>query len=159
MRCATGERAMSNRSPRYPRISLGDAIQRSHLLFDREGRSPMTEGVAVRHLGYKGINGTSNKVLSALRKYGLLEDVKDGVKLSGDAIVLAAHRNDRTNADWTAAAARCAQRVELFQEIEKDFGRSPSEQNLAAQLVVRGFSQDGALKAARAYRATMELVQ
>jgi len=149
---------MSDRSPRYPRISLADAIPLALKLFDGEGRSPMTEEVAVKHWGYKGVNGTSNKVLSALRKYGLLDDVKGGVKVSTDAIAIAAHRDDRFNPDYGAAVSRCAHRVELFATLGKEFGLNASEQNLAAQLVKRGFSQDGALKAARAYRATMELV-
>jgi hypothetical protein len=149
---------MSNRSPRYPRIPLSDAIPLAEQLFDREGRSAVKEEVAVVQIGYKGLNGTSSKVLSALKKYGLIEDANGGVKVSQDAIAIAAHRHDPANRDRLEAIRRCANRLELFKTITKDIGPSASEQELTAQLVMRGFSQSGAKKAARAYRATMRLV-
>jgi hypothetical protein len=147
-----------NRSPRYPSIDLREAISLAIKLYDKEGRAAVKEDVAVSHFGYKGLNGASSKVLSALRKYGLVEDVPGGVKLSQDAIVLAAHRNDPGNNDYREVIKRAVGRVELFNTLSTEFGTQASEQNLVAQLTIRGFSSEGAVKAARAYRATMELV-
>lgn len=149
---------MSNRSPRYPAIDLGEAVRMAIAIFDKEGRAPVKEEVAVTRMGYGGLHGASQKALSALRKYGLVEDVAGGVKVSQDTIIIAAHRNEPQNSQRVAALRKAAFRVELFADLYKDFGGAPSEENLAAQLTIRGFSTDGALKAARAYRATMELV-
>jgi hypothetical protein len=148
----------ANRSPRYPYVDLAGAIEMVEKVFDKEGRAPVKEEVAVKHMGYGGLNGSSAKALSALRKYGLVEDVSGGVKVSQDAILILANRHQIDSPDRVAAIRRAAFRVELFATIHENFGTDPSEQNLAAQLVVRGFSQDGALKAARTYRATMALV-
>ncbi len=148
----------ANRSPRYPYVDLGAAIEMVEKVFDREGRAPVKEAVAVQHMGYGGLNGSSLKALSALRKYGLVDDVSGGVKVSQDAILILANRHQPDNPERLSAIRRSAFRVELFTSLFDDFGPEPSEQNLAAQLVVRGFSQDGAAKAARTYRATMALV-
>lgn len=147
-----------NRSPRYPAIDLATAISMVEKIFDKEGRAPVKEDVAMRHLGYGGLNGASVKVLSALRKYGLVEGAAGGIKVSQDAIVICANRHQPTSPDRITAIRRAAFRVELFSDLHEHFGTEPSEQNLAAQLVVRGFSQEGAVKAARAFRATMALV-
>lgn len=147
-----------NRSPRYPAIDLLAAITMAGKIFDKEGRAPIKEEIAMRDAGYGGLNGASLKALSALRKYGLVENAAGGVKISQDAIVILANRSQPDNPDRLAAIRRAAFRVELFSDIHDDFGPDVSEANLAAQLVVRGFSQDGAVKAARAYRATMALV-
>lgn len=147
-----------NRSPRYPYVDLSAAIAMVEKVFDKEGRSPVKEAVAVQHMGYGGLNGSSQKALSALRKYGLVEDAPGGVKVSQDAILILANRHQPDSPERLSAIRRAAFRVELFTELQGEFGPSPSEQNLAAQLVVRGFSQEGAAKAARAYLATMALV-
>lgn len=148
----------SNRSPRYPNINLGDAILAVEKIFAKEGRSPVADEVAVQHLGYGGLNGASQKTLSALRKYGLVEDVSGGVRVSQDAIVIVANKGSPESRDRIDAIRRAAFRVELFSDLHEAFGARPSEQNLASQLVVRGFSQEGAPKAARSYLATMSLV-
>jgi hypothetical protein len=149
---------MSTRSPSYPSIDLGEAVRMALGIFEKEGRAPVKEEVAVTRMGYSGMNGASQKSLSALRKYGLVEDVSGGVKVSQDGILIAAHKGNPTHPERLAALQRAAFRVDLFAEIHKEFGAAPSEENLAAQLTIRGFSADGATRAARAYRATMELV-
>jgi hypothetical protein len=148
----------TDRSPRFPVIGLPEAVKHVENLFDGEGRSVVAAKVAVTRFGYTTLNGNSTKVLGAMRKYGLVEDAPNGVKVSPDGIVIAAHKKNPFHPDRTAAVRRAADRVELFGTIQKDFGVSPSEPNLIAQLIGRGFTPDGASRAARSYRATMALV-
>jgi hypothetical protein len=149
---------MSTRSPSYPSVDLGEAVRMMLGIFEKEGRTPVKEEVAVTRMGYGGMNGASQKALSSLRKYGLVEDVPGGVKVTQDGIVIAAHKSSPNHPDRKAALRRSAFSVELFSDIFRDFGAAPSEENLAAQLTIKGFSAEGSVRAARAYRATMELV-
>lgn len=148
----------SNRSPRYPYVGLEEAIEMASKIFDKEGRAPVTKNVVAQHIGYKGLNGSSLKAISALRKYGLVDDVDDALKISQDAIVILANKANPNSQDRIEALKRAAFRVELFADLHDKLGPNPSESNLSSHLMVAGFSKEGSVKAARSYLATMGLV-
>ncbi len=148
----------SNRSPRYPSIDLGDAIGKIEKVFNKEGRAPFSKEVAAGHCGYSSWNGSSAKAVSALKKYGFLRDDNAGFRLTDDAITIIANTDVPNSQERKDAIKRAALKVELFAGLLSTFGPTPSETNLTAQLITKGFSKDGAAKAARAYLATMELV-
>ena len=77
---------MSERSPNFPSMSLGEAIDAARLIFQKEGRSVMPRKSAVAPLGYSSINGRSLSVLGALRAYGIIDGRGDEINLSADAI-------------------------------------------------------------------------
>lgn len=79
---------MADRSPNFPQIPLGEAIDSIRLVYQREGRSKMPRLSAVKPLGYSSINGRSLGILAALRAYGLLDGRGDDVRLSDDAITI-----------------------------------------------------------------------
>lgn len=79
---------MVDRSPKFPSIGLGEAIDAIRLIYHREGRSAMPRLSAVRPLGYSSINGRSLSIIGALRGYGLLDGRGDDVRLSQDAITI-----------------------------------------------------------------------
>lgn len=79
---------MAERSPNFPQISLGEAVDNVRLVYQREGRSKMPKLSAVRPLGYTSINGRSLGVLAALRSYGLLDGRGDDVSVSEDALTI-----------------------------------------------------------------------
>lgn len=79
---------MAERSPNFPQLSLGEAIDNIKLVYQREGRSKMPRLSAVKPLGYTSINGRSLGVLAALRAYGLLDGRGDDVRVSDDAITI-----------------------------------------------------------------------
>jgi hypothetical protein len=146
-----------SRSPNYPAISLGEALERVRRVYDREHRGKMpTDAVAV-HLGYRGLNGAALTAISALRKYGLLEGPGLELRVSQDAVTILVDRPEST--ERQEALRRCALRPVLFTEIAKEFeGGIPSEDNLRIYLQKRGFIATAASSASRAYRETMALV-
>lgn len=65
----------SVRRSNYPIISLREAVQRVEKIHDQEYTHLTTREVVAKTLGYGGINGASDGIISELSKYGLLESV------------------------------------------------------------------------------------
>ena len=66
------------RSPRYPSMSLEDAIDHGRTIFEKDRRHPIAREVAAAHIGYKSLNGAADAALSSLMQYGILEKVVKG---------------------------------------------------------------------------------
>ena len=144
------------RSPNYPALSLPQAITAVAKVFAKENRHRADKDVVVKAMGYSGVNGASLGSLSALLKYGLLEQLKDGgYKVTERTLAILHPQSPQEKAEAIKAAA---QEPALFAEMLSDFpGSIPSDDNLRSYLVRRGFSP-GALSAViNAYRETMSL--
>src|SRR5690349_11409908 len=57
------------RSPNYPSISLEEAVHRLKTIYEKQQRYTATREVLAQLMGYKGLNGASATVVSALSKY------------------------------------------------------------------------------------------
>lgn len=146
------------RSPNYPAISLAEAINRIAQVHQKERQHPAVKEVILKGMGYGGVHGTSLGALSAALKYGLLEQEGKGddYRVSDRAVaILHPHTPDEK-----AQAIRDAARAPaLFSELLEHFkGDLPSDDNLRAYLVRRGFSQTSLPGVIQAFRDTMELV-
>jgi hypothetical protein len=144
-----------HRSPNYPALALGEAVQKAGVLFDKEKRTTLEPFVAVQALGYKGLNGPARTTLSALKKYGLVEEHGKGVRVS-DLAIKALHPADER--EYVDAMREAAQRVDLFREIYTTMPEG-SDNAIASMLIKRGFSAPAAQQAIGAYRDTMALAK
>ena len=145
------------RSPNYPNIPLGVALEAVRPAFVREHRNKMSRLVLAKHLGYTSLNGRALGRIGAVRAYGLIDGSGDELRISDDAVpALAAPMGAP---EKQAAMARLAARPTLFADIRKQFPEThPSPENLAFWLVTQGFTQKAAEKAAKSYLSTMSLV-
>lgn len=145
------------RSPNYPAISLPEAIERIRKVYDKEHTHKAPSDVIAKALGYAGINGKSLGILSALKKYGLLEEIGKELKVSQDGLLILV---DPTHSlERAAAIRRAAFAPVLFEEIKKNYGESvPSDENLRSFLLKKGFLQSAVDAPIRAYRETIGLV-
>lgn len=145
------------RSPNYPQISLPEAIRRVEQIRAKEGRNAASREALAKLLGFGSLNGASGSVLSAISKYGLLEDAGDKeLKVSdlADAILFP-HESD----EKVSALAKAANKPALFAEIDEKWpDRPPTDENLRSYLMRRGFSQGALDNVITCYRETMELV-
>jgi hypothetical protein len=141
-----------NRSPNYPSIGLGEALDIARKLYKAEKRSSMSPDVAARAMGYNALHGPARSRIGALRKYGLLDNTREGVRLSELAITIL---YPPTDADATAAIREAALRPGLFRELAELGGASDT--NLVGRLVHQGFTEAGAKAAVASYRATISL--
>jgi hypothetical protein len=148
---ADGDRRR-DRSPNYPSIGFTEALALAKKIFDKDRRHPMTADTAARHLGYGGVNGTSKVIVSALRKYGLLEAHNGQLKISDDAAGLILLGKD--NPERQEKLRRLALRPPLFQEITREYPDGlPSDENLSSTLQYRyGFTATAAARVIESLR-------
>lgn len=139
------------RSPNYPAVGLGQAVQMAQALWNKEQRGIVLPEVAVQHWGYKGMNGPARTKLSALRKFGLVEDAGNGIRLTDRALAII-HRSS----DYEKAVEDATWAPEIFGEVAQSEVGDGSDQNLLAYLKAKkGFSEAGARQFVEAYRDTL----
>jgi len=145
------------RSPNYPAITLSDAIARVKTIHDAEHHLAAPREVIAKHLGYNGLNGAALTAISAIGKYGLLEDANgDKLRVSKLAMsILYPSSPDERTASIKEAASKPALFVEIANEWE---GARPSDENLRSYLIRRNFAVDAIDRVIKSYRETMDLV-
>lgn len=152
--------ATKARSPNYPQISLPKAIELAAKLYAEAHTHKATAAVVVSTWGYTGLNGKSLGVISALKKYGLLESVGDNeFKISKDGLTMVV--DPKSSTERAAAIIRAAFRPALFAELRNEYGDKPpkSDEFMRAFLLKRGFVQSVVDIPIRTYRETIALVE
>jgi hypothetical protein len=146
-----------DRSPNYPIISLADAVGRVQLVYEKERQNKADKMVIAKDLGYGSLNGLSRSIISALVKFGLLAEDGDQLKVSMDALDILLHSSG--SPERSAALNRAAYLPPLFSELRAIFdGSLPSDENLRAQLVKRGFNPNTVANVIKSYRDTVLFV-
>jgi hypothetical protein len=107
-------------------------------------------------MGYNGLHGASLKMISSLKKYGLLEGRGEDVRLTKNAQVLIIDSPD--SPDYKEAIRRSALNPEVYSEISKQFHTGGSERNIAVFLEKQGYNPDAAALVARNFKESMALV-
>ncbi|MGO9741322.1 MAG: hypothetical protein ACLPN5_07380 [Roseiarcus sp.] len=146
------------RSPEYPAISLGEAIDKVKVIYEKDYQNKLSKEVIAEHLGYKSLSGASLPILSALNKYGLLEGRGNETHVSDLALHIVAHEpgsSERMTAIQTAAT-----NPELFLDLARHFQNGKaSDSAIRAYLLMRKFIPSAADTAIRTYRETNQLVE
>lgn len=145
------------RSPNYPALSLPQVVDVARKLWTAEKRTPVTHDAAALAMGFKSLSGPARVAIGALRQYGLIEKADKGhIRLSDLAIriLLADQATDRQ-----AALQEAATTPELFQELAKNHSDGSENAIRTFLLTKKGFADDGARKAARAFRETLALAK
>jgi hypothetical protein len=153
------ERKGRERSPNYPSIGFRSALDLTRKLYDAEKRNPMPRELAAKHLGYGGLNGRSKMVLSALRKFGLVDATADDrMRLSDDAYALMIMPPE--DAQRGEVIRRLALRPQIYQDLLAEYQDGlPSDANLRTNLVLRKkFTEQAADAFIEAFRETMNEV-
>lgn len=145
------------RSPNYPTLSLPEAINLAAKIQAAEQHLAAPKEVVAKHLGYSSMHGLAGRVVSAIEKYGLLEEVTgDKVKISNLAMSILF---PATPEEKKKAINEAAYRPSLFATIKEEWqGDHPSDENLRVYLIRRKFSADALDRVIEVYRETMGLV-
>jgi hypothetical protein len=149
------------RSPSYPGIGLQAAIAKAKVVWDKEHRHAAPVSTLYRHWGYSGATGPSMTTLSALLKFGLLNDQGSGESrtaiLTEDAIaILLAPSADHP--DRLRAIREAALKPTIHEELWKRYGGAdlPSDEAIQYYLVrERKFTETAARELIKEYRATL----
>jgi len=131
------------RSPRYPCISLREAVKNAKALYEKNGKAFVAKVIAVKVWGYNKLHGRSLTVLAAMAQYGLIRYQAGSVGISDDAfIIIEAPHN---SLERKAALEKCARSPTIFDELYQSYPESlPSDDALEWSLKQRGFSEEGA---------------
>jgi hypothetical protein len=145
------------RSPNHPAISLPDAIEKVRLIHGNDRQSVLDKEVVAQHMGYGGLNGLSNRLISALVRYGLLEEVNgDRARVSALAMRILFPASE---ADMATAINEAAFGPPLFAEMREQWPDGvPSDASLRSYLARRNFADDAIDRVMDAYKATVGLV-
>ncbi len=147
---------MKERSSNYPGIGLGAAINGAQKIWSEEKRSAFPAAVAVRHLGFNSVNGTSRGHLAGLKQYGLIKKGEgQNFSLTSLAIKILAHPEG--SPERLAAIREAALSPKLFKDLYQSH-REASDATVRAHLITnRSFGDDGAKRAIKSFRETIRL--
>ena len=145
------------RSPNYPAIDLGKAIDRIKQLYGSVEQGEFSQLDAAQAWGYKGVNGLSRGSLAALRQYGLVEQPKGNLgKLTPRGLTIALR--DVASPDFQSAIRNAAVEPPLFEELFTNGKANAARDALRQFLVVnKGFTDDGATRLIEVLSATKAL--
>lgn len=146
------------RSPNYPQVELHDAVELTRKIFDSEGQNFAPRDVVAEILGYSSVNGASEKKVSAITAYGLLDRNADRELRVSDLAMRVLHpENDQEEAEALSEAAHAPN---LFQEINEKWPDTlPGDANLRSYLIRRGFNQNAVEQVIKVFRSAMSLAK
>lgn len=144
------------RSPNYPSVDLGTAVEAAKALHQREGRAPVPPEVAVKAWGFTALSGNARTRLAAVRQYGLIESDRQGnVRLTPRGLDLAVA--NPSSPEYAQALREGALAPDIFRELHET-RQGASDDSLRHYLIVgRRFSSDGADRLIESFRSTMVL--
>jgi hypothetical protein len=145
------------RSPNYPQVELQDAVDLVRTIFGKEGQNFTPREVVAELLGYSSVNGASEKKMSAITAYGLLDrNSERELRVSDLAMKILHPENEQ---EEIGALAEAALSPNLFQEIHEKWPDTlPSDASLRSYLIRRGFNQNAVDQVIAVFRNTMNLV-
>jgi len=68
------EKKTRHRSPSYPTIGLRESVERLDKLYVADGKAGAPPEIAVKHMGFATAHGQAMSALSALKKFGLVNE-------------------------------------------------------------------------------------
>jgi hypothetical protein len=146
-----------DRSPRYPVISLPEALKRAVRVWKRDRRNKIPKEVVAEHMGYTTLNGASLGAIAAAFKYGLLEGSREAMGVTERAVAIFVH--EKGSPEWTEAVRAAARGPALFRMLDEKFPDGGSDQAIRSYLITQaGFLPDAAVTLVRVYRETIALV-
>lgn len=156
----TEQKRKRERSPSYPAISLGPAVEKAKDLYRAEKGYPAPIDTILKHWGYRPKSGAGLVAVAALLKFGLLEDEGSAASRKARVTELAQRiiRDTREESPERDRLLRdAALRPQIHTELWERFGPSlPSDSNLQHTLIFEyGFTDGGAQEFIRQFKATV----
>jgi hypothetical protein len=151
------EKKKRHRSPNFPTVGLSEAVERMKRFVTNNGKAPALAASATKLIGFASAHGQAYSVLSALKKFGLLEE-KDGrvapTQRAMEIVSLPESDARRLKAIKDAAVAPSiyAELVEQYKDTNL-----PNDETLGGELVAyKGFSHTSVKEFLKAFRETLD---
>src|SRR5712692_963846 len=81
-----------HRSPNYPGVSLKVAVEKISKWYKADGIVASYRDAALAHMGFEKFTGDAGRLLSALKSFGLVQDVDGRIKLTQRAVEIVARQ-------------------------------------------------------------------
>jgi len=129
-----------HRSPNYPQIGLKEAIAKVRKIYEADKRAGSRVEVALAHMGFNSKNGASLASLSALKKFGLLEEKEGRLFPTQRAVEIL--NFPETDERYRRALREAALYPALYSELLDRYKEGlPSDRALRAELIAdKGFN-------------------
>lgn len=151
------EKRPRHRSPNYPAIGLPEAIDRVRRLYDADKRAGAPIDAALRHIGFTSRHGKALALISALRKFGLVEDSGGRIAPTQRAVTILAYPESDPRR-W-AALKEAAMSPEVYRSLYDRYvsgGYLPSEETLKAEVEAEmGFNPNAIPDFVKDFKATL----
>jgi len=133
----TKEAKSKHRSPNYPCVGLRVAVGKIEGLYKADSLAASQKDAALKHMGFENTQGDAARVLSAVKSFGLIDEVDGGrVKISQRGVdIVARPKGDPKRVAALAAAARGPQVYRDILEMAGASGSLPSDQTLKSELI------------------------
>jgi len=133
---------VKQRSPNFPVISLKQAVEKISAIYVKEQLAPAQRLAVLKHMGYSTENGASLTVLSALKKFDLINEERGTILLTENAknIVVITNENDERRVN---ALKNCALSPDIYKKLWEKYQDSslPSNESLQQELILNyGFN-------------------
>jgi hypothetical protein len=154
---AAEEKKKRHRSPNYPTIGLREAVDRTKKFVTENGKAGAIPAIAVKLIGFASAHGQAYSALSALKKFGLLEE-RDGRVIPTQrgmevtSLPDADPRRLKAIRDAVVSPAIYAELIEQYKDTN-----IPNDETLTGELVTyKGFNPNGVREFLKAFRETLE---
>lgn len=151
------DKAKRHRSPNYPAVGLQEAVERVKRLYEKDGKAGASPEIAAVHIGFQSAHGAAMSVVAALKKFGLVDTVKDRLVPSQRAIeIINLPENDarRLQALKDAALNPPIYRELIEQHRETGF---PANDVLESELkTYKGFNPNAVAAFVKDFRDTLD---
>jgi hypothetical protein len=145
------------RSPQYPAFGLQEAIELIRKVHGKVHTHKAPPLVMAQAMGYTSMNGKSVTKLSTLKKYDLIEEVGNELRVTKTALTILFE--PANTATWKTAMKHAALAPALFARLSQQYpGSIPSDELVRSYLLQNGFLVSTVELPVRAFRDTMELV-
>ncbi len=145
------------RSPNYPAVGLKEAIERTKRFIAEDGRAGAPAAIAAKHIGFATAHGQAYSVLSAMKKFGLVEEKDGRIVPTPRAIEINSlpEGDERRRKAIGAAAMSPTLYAELIEQ-HRTTGL-PADDTLAGELeAYKGFNPNGVKEFLKGFKETIE---
>jgi len=146
-----------HRSPNYPAVSLREAVERMRNLWQRDGKAGAPPKIAAVHIGFQSAHGQAMSVLAALKKFGLLDEVKDRLVPTQRAVEILNLREDDSRR--IQAVKDAALSPPIYRELAEQHRATglPDDDVLESELTTyKGFNPNAVAGFVKDFRDTLE---
>ncbi len=147
----TATTTRKRRSPLAPAYSVEHCFDAASRLQDKFGRETFDQDGLAGVLGVSPGASTTDRLVSSLRQFGMIEKTVAGLSLTDRQRGLRFARSEGDAAGFREIALQSVDAAAVFQEMRADFGvKLPPEDALIARFEEKGFTQRSARQTARA---------